>query len=235
MLGLVKAAGAAVAAVTAGAVTMGGWAVVSVKDLPEYFVAGQEYTIEFQVRQHGRDLLSQLEPRLLVSSSERRLGGLLGGKDATSIAAVARSEGTYAATFTAPAVEQVFLTIKSGFGESNLRLYPQPVVAAGAGSGATRAPMAATDRGRVLFVAKGCNACHANADLTDRPDNQQIKVGPELGGRRLARQYVIQKLKQPASQAMPDLGLSDAEVTALAAFLSSDRAAAAGGDEGGGR
>ncbi|MEX2155255.1 MAG: cytochrome c, partial [Gemmatimonadales bacterium] len=218
----------AVAAATAGVVTMGGWAVVSVKDVPEYFVAGQEYTIEFQVRQHGRNLLSQLEPRLLVSSSERRLGGLLGGKDATSIPAVARSEGVYAATFTAPAVEQVFLTIKSGFGPSNLRLYPQPVVAAGA----SRAAMAIADRGRVLFVAKGCNACHANADLTDRPDNQEIGAGPALGGGRLARQYVIQKLKQPASQAMPDLGLSDAEVTALAAFLSSDRPAAAGGDEG---
>lgn len=230
MLGLVKAAAAAFAAVTAGVVTMGGWAVVSVKDLPEYFVAGQEYTIEFQVRQHGRNLLSQLEPRLLVSSSDRRLGGLVGGKDQTSIPAVARAEGTYAATFTAPAVEQVFLTIKSGFGPSSLRLYPQPVVASG--GGASRASMAAADRGRVLFVAKGCNACHANADLTDRPENQEIGVGPALGGRRLARQYVIQKLKQPASQAMPDLGLSEAEVTALAAFLSSDRAAAAGGGAG---
>lgn len=229
MLGLMKAAGAAVATVTAGVMTMGGWAVVSVNDLPEYFVAGQEYTIEFQVRQHGRNLLSQLEPRLLVSGSERRLGGLLGGKDATSVPATARSEGTYAATFTAPAVEQVFLTIKSGFGPSDLRLYPQPVVA----SGSKPSPMAAADRGRVLFVAKGCNACHANADLTDRPDNQQIRVGPELGGRRLARQYVIQKLKQAASQAMPDLGLSDAEVTALAAFLTTERTAASGGGAGG--
>ncbi len=42
-----------VAALTAGLVPMGGWAVVTVKDLPEYFVAGQQYTIEFQVRQHG--------------------------------------------------------------------------------------------------------------------------------------------------------------------------------------
>ena len=218
MLGFAKATAAVMAAATAGVATMGGWAVVTVKDLPEYFVAGQEYTIEFQVRQHGIHLLSQLEPRLLVGSSE--------GRDETSVPAVARSaEGTYAATFTAPSVERVFLTIKSGFGPSELRLYPQPVVA----SGASRPPMAPADRGRVLFVAKGCNTCHANADLTDRPNNQQIAVGPALGGRRLAREYVVQKMTKPASQLMPDLGLSEAEVTALAAFLGSDRAASAGG------
>ena len=214
MLGLAKVTGAVMAAVTAGVATMGGWAVVTVRDLPEYFVAGQQYTIEFQVRQHGSHLLSQLEPRLLVSGSER--------KGETIVPAVARSaEGTYAATFTAPSVERVFLTIKSGFGNGQLRLYAQPVVA----SGASRASMADADRGRVLFVAKGCNACHANADLTDRPDNQEIAVGPALGGRRLARQYVIQKLTSPASQVMPDLGLSQAEVRALAAFLAPEAGA----------
>ena len=198
-------------------IAMGGWAVVTVKDLPEYFVAGQQYTIEFQVRQHGRTLLSDLQPRLVVSSSERSLG--------STIPAVARSaEGTYAVTFTAPAGEQVFLTIKSGFGNNELRLYPQAVVAAGA----SRPALSAADRGRILFVAKGCNVCHANSDLTDRPDNQSIAVGPELGGRRLARQYVIQKITNPASQIMPDVGLSDVEAGAIAAFLTGERAAASG-------
>ena len=229
MLAIMKAVGAITAAAAAGAVTMGGWAVVTVKDIPEYFVAGQEYTIEFQVRQHGRELLSQLAPRLIVSSSERRLGGLMGGKDEVSIPAVARSApggGTYAATFTAPSVDQVFLTIKTGFREAELRLYPQPVVASGS---ASRPPMAAADRGRVLFVAKGCNSCHANTDLANRPDNQEIAMGPALGGRRLARQYVVQKLTKPASQAMPDLGLSPAEVLALAAFLTAPEGASTGG------
>lgn len=205
---------------------MGGWAVVSVKDLPESFVAGQQYTIEFEVRQHGRNLLSGLEPSLVVSSSERRWGGLVGGKDETTIPAVARSSrGRYAATFTAPAVERVFLTIKSGFGPSDLRLYPVSVVAAGA----VRAPMAPANRGRDLFVAKGCNTCHVNRDLANRPDNKETTVGPELSGRRLARSYVIQKLKNATSEAMPDLGLSDAEVTALAVFLTGERSDAAGG------
>jgi cytochrome c551/c552 len=207
-------------------IAMGGWAVVTVKDLPEYFVAGQQYTIEFQVRQHGRDLMGGLRPQLVVSSSERRLGGLIGGKEQTTIPAVARSaEGTYVVTFTAPASERVFLTIRSGFRNNELRLYPQPVVAAGA----SRAAMAAADRGQVLFVAKGCNTCHANADLLDRPENVAVAVGPALDGRRLARAYVIQKVKNPASQIMPDVGLSDAEVSALAAFLTVERTSTTGG------
>jgi Cytochrome C oxidase, cbb3-type, subunit III len=223
MMGFLKPIAAFVASLAAGA-AMGGWAVVSVTELPEYFVAGQQYTIQFQIRQHGRNLLSGLEPRLLVSTSERRLGGLIGGKDEVSVPATSVGTGVYSAAFTAPATERVFITIKSGFGPSDLRLYPQPVVA----PGATRAAMAPAERGRVLFVAKGCNTCHANTDLTARPDNNTIAAGPELGGRRLATQYVIQKLKNP-SQNMPDLGLTDSEAGAIAAFLSGERAAATGG------
>lgn len=215
------------AALLAGFVAMGGWAVVTVKDLPEYFVAGQQYTIEFTVRQHGRTLLSDLEPQLLVNTAQRRLGGLLGGGAEQRIPARNRGNGAYAVTFTAPATRagQVYLTIKSGFGASDLRLYPAPVIAAGA---ALPSPLALADRGRTLFVAKGCNACHSNIDLVDRPDNQSLTVGPELGGRHLAREYVIQKLKTP-SEKMPSLGLSDAEATAIAAFLAGERTASSGG------
>ena len=203
-------------AVIAGLVAMGGWAVVTVKDLPEYFVAGQQYTIEFQVRQHGRTLLSGLRPELVIAAPATR---------ESVIPAIPRSAaGTYAVSFTAPAAGDVRLTIRSGFGNNELRLYPQTVVAAGG----SRPVLAARDRGQMLFVAKGCNTCHANSDLTDRPENQVITVGPELGGRHLAREYVIQKVKNPASQIMPDLGLSDADVAAIAVFLSGDRAAASG-------
>jgi mono/diheme cytochrome c family protein len=205
-----------VSVLAAGLVGMGGWAVVSIQELPEYFVAGRPYTIEFKIRQHGRHLLNDLEPSLIVRS---------GGSNEQRIAAKAKSEGTYAATFTAPASGPLTLTIKSSFGASNLQLYPTPVIAAGA-QAPTISPI---DRGRALFVAKGCNACHTNSDLVDRPDNQQIKAGPELGGRRLARDYVMQKLKNPKSETMPDLGLSDAEISAIASFLTAPGTAATGG------
>jgi mono/diheme cytochrome c family protein len=202
----------------AGLVAMGGWAVVTVKDLPEYFVAGHQYTIEFQVRQHGVTLLGGLRPQLVIETPAAR---------DLVIPAVARSaEGTYAVTFTAPppGAGQARLRIRSGFGNNELRLYPQTVIAAGG----SRPALAARDRGQILFVATGCNTCHANTDLTDRPENQVITVGPALGGRHLAREYVIQKVKNPASQIMPDLGLSDADVAAIAAFLSGERAAVSG-------
>jgi mono/diheme cytochrome c family protein len=195
---------------------MGGWAVVTVTDLPEYFVAGQQYTIAFQVRQHGRTLLSGLRPELVIAPAASR---------EIVIPAVARStQGTYAVTFTAPAAGDVRLTIRSGFGSNELRLYPQTVIAAGG----SRPALAARDRGQMLFVAKGCNTCHTNSDLRDRPENQVITVGPELGGRHLARELVVAKIKNLASQIMPDLGLSDADVAAIAVFVSGDRAAASG-------
>jgi cytochrome c551/c552 len=203
---------------------MGGWAVVTVKDLPEYYVAGRSYTIEFQVRQHGRHLMNNVEPELIVSTSAPRLGGLFGGANEQRVAAARRGQGTYAATFTAPASGQVYVTIKSGWGASNLRLYPAPVDAAGA----TPAMLAQADRGRMLFVAKGCNACHTNSDLIDRPDNQQVKIGPELGGRHLAREFVIAKIKNPSSDNMPNLGLNDAEAAAIAAFLGGVTASSSG-------
>lgn len=204
------------AALVAGVVAMGGWAVVTVKDLPEYFVAGQQYTIEFQVRQHGRTLLSGLRPQLVINSP---------GAREVVIPAVARStEGTYAVTFTAPVAGDVRFTIRSGFMNNELRLYPQPVIAAGT----SRPAMAARDRGQMLFVAKGCNTCHSNIDLADRPDNQLVTVGPELGGRHLAREYVIQKVKTPASEKMPDLGLTDVEANAIAALLNGERGALSG-------
>src|SRR5436309_4920807 len=111
------------AVLVAGFVAMGGWAVVTVKDLPEYFVAGHQYTIEFQVRQHGRTLLSGLRPELVIASPAAR---------EVVIPAVARSAaGAYAVTFTASAAGDVRLTIRRGFGNNELPLNSKILVAPG--------------------------------------------------------------------------------------------------------
>lgn len=200
------------AALIAGVVAFGGWAVVTVKDLPEYFVAGKPYTIEFQVRQHGRTLLSGLHPSLVVGTSDD------GGTTVPAVATGADGGGTYAATFTAPAAGRLFLTIRSGFMSTEVRLYPTTVVAASD----TPPAMQPRERGQVLFVAKGCNTCHANSDLVNRPDNYSLAVGPALGGRQLATEYVVQKVKHPNSQIMPDLGVSEADAAAIAAFVNAN-------------
>ncbi|MDP3910508.1 MAG: hypothetical protein Q8Q14_08945, partial [Gemmatimonadales bacterium] len=123
------AAGVAASLAASGAVAMGGWAVVTVRDLPQSVVAGQQYRVAFHVRQHGLKVLSGLEPRLIVRTTAPGWLGTERGELAT-IPARAAGEGAYAATFTAPAAEQVFLVIKNGFG-GELRLYPLPVIAAG--------------------------------------------------------------------------------------------------------
>jgi hypothetical protein len=148
-----------------------------------------------------------------------------GNSNAATLAATRSGDGTYRVTFAVPQGNRAYLTIISGWGASNLCLYPVRVVAAGAHP----APLSPIDRGQMLFVAKGCNACHANSDLADRPDNQAIAAGPALGGRHLPREYTIQKMKNPSSETMPNLGLSDTEAAAIAGFLSGDRTTATGG------
>ena len=45
----------------------GGWAVVTVEDLPDYAVAGRAIPLNFTVRQHGVTLLSGLKPTIEIA------------------------------------------------------------------------------------------------------------------------------------------------------------------------
>jgi mono/diheme cytochrome c family protein len=91
------------------------------------------------------------------------------------------------------------------------------------------------ERGRSLFYAKGCVTCHTRAGLEARAIGE---VGPDLTGlaarageRRpgmSARAYVAESLRSPSAYVvpgygaharMPDLGLGDAEIASLVAFL----------------
>jgi hypothetical protein len=88
--------------------------------------------------------------------------------------------------------------------------------------------LAAVDRGRSLFVAKGCGTCHLNGDVPEfAREDRSYKIGPELTGRRLEAGYVRQRLTNPSSLPpigtgdlrMPNLGLAPAEVEALVTLL----------------
>src|SRR5437764_542606 len=104
-----------VSVLIAGWLTMGGWAVVTVKDLPEYVVAGQRYTLEFQVRQHGRTLMNNVQPQLLVATSQQ-------STNAATLAPTRSDDGTYRVTFAAPQTDRVYLTVVSGCGGRSLGL-----------------------------------------------------------------------------------------------------------------
>ena len=63
--------GCALALTTAA--VMGGWAVVTVENAPEYLVAGKPLDIDFTVRQHGFTLRSDLKPTIEAWSGSRRI------------------------------------------------------------------------------------------------------------------------------------------------------------------
>jgi hypothetical protein len=181
----------------------GGWAAITVQDLPDYVVAGQPVTLTFIVRQHGVTKLNGLQPRV-----EARTGGVTAEANATP----GRGEGQYVASLTLPRAGDWTITIHSGFGNSRVTLLPLRAIAVG---GALPQPLSESERGRRLFVAKGCLTCHVHGDVEN---SGVVAVGPELTGRRLPPDYLKQYLAKPAGK-MPNLDLKPQEIAALAAFI----------------
>ena len=81
------------------------------------------------------------------------------------------------------------------------------------------------ERGAALFVAKGCVVCHANGDLPGY-ETISISIGPDLTHYSNDPAFLGQWLANPAAvrpaAAMPDLGLSAAEIDALIVFLNGE-------------
>jgi cytochrome c oxidase subunit 2 len=76
--------------------------------------------------------------------------------------------------------------------------------------------------GRALFLAKGCTACHMH-DQVSRSAPGPV-IGPNLTNYQADPNFVRQWLRNPQSirpnTEMPNLGLSEADIDALIAFLS---------------
>ena len=210
---------------------VGGWAVITVVNPPDYLEAGSTYRLEYVVRQHGISLLNGLSGSVSVQPGSSPAAATPVGTPSQA----GSTAGHYTATVRVPDGDRVTLSIKSGFsgnGWGDLTLMSIPVVAK---AGAQPMPSDA-ERGHRLFVAKGCGMCHVNGDLPEYAAmNRVVNAAPELTGRRLDAAYVRQRLSNPSSlpkigdypERMPDLDLSGTEVTALVALLSgsSERAA----------
>jgi cytochrome c2 len=196
----------------------GGWAIVTVHDVPEYAVAGTPVEFVYDVRQHGVTLRDDVE-----GSIEATLAGAKVGAGATSM-----GKGRYRATLTFPRAGTWKVRISSGWGPIGGEMEPLTVIAKGA---ATPAPMSPYNRGKQLFVAKGCVTCHSH-QLT--ADYTHANVGPDLSEPKFMSAYLTKFLADPSiktnwanSNRMPDLGLKPAEITALVAFLNRETKAAA--------
>lgn len=186
----------------------GGWAVITVEDLPEYAVAGRSFDLVFTVRQHGYTRLAGLRPTVEIGN----------GRSISRVAATAgRETGQYTAAVVAPRAGTWVITIHSGFGNSSTTLPPLPAIQAGA---ATPVALADAERGRRLFVAKGCVSCHVHRELGTRPVGE---IGPELTDRRfvvaLLRQFLANPARTGTAKDMPNLGLQAVEIEGLMAFL----------------
>ena len=206
--------GAGLALATVAAARFGGWAVITVDDLPDYAEAGKAITISYVVRQHGFTLLSDL-----TSTVEARSGS-------TILRAPAKSMGSghYSAQLALPSAGDWNITIRSGFMRSDVALLPLDVVAPR--TTPARA-LASAERGRRLFVAKGCLTCHVHQDV---PGSGVVAVGPELSGKRFAPQYLAMFLADPSikppsasGQRMPKLELRAPEIASLTAFINGEK------------
>jgi hypothetical protein len=188
--------------VPAASSAVGGWAVVTVENPPERLVVGVPYTLEYSVRQHGKELLTDLR-----GTVEARAGKEV-------VRALPRITGTkYSAVLTVPSAGQWTITVNSGFGKSMTTMLP---VMAGA-AGTTVAAMPDAQRGQHLFAAKGCATCHV-----------EMKVIPvDVRSNKYDEKFVKQLLADPQAMPkrhstgveMPNLNLKANEISALAAYL----------------
>jgi cytochrome c2 len=193
---------------------MGGWATVTVDDLPDYVETGKSLTLTFMVRQHGVTPLKGVHPTLEARS---------GGNTARADAETGRVDGQYVATLRLAQPGDWTITINSGFGSSKLTLLPIRAIAS---PGVAPVALADDERGRRLFVSKGCIGCHTRADV-DVGGGETI--GPVLTGKRWQADFLRRFLADPAGNAthtgsfrMPNLGLKQAEIAYLAAFLNAE-------------
>src|SRR6266545_1275141 len=169
---------------TVAAVRLGGWAVVTLENPPEYLVAGKPLDVDFSVRQHGFTLRSDLKPSIEARSGMRRVSGTVRGL---------QRPGGYRATITVPKTGEWQIAINSGWGRQDGKLLPLRAIESTASA---PAPLEEPERGRLLFAAKGCVTCHVHGGVDITGELQG--TGPDLTGRRFPAQYLVQFFADPS-------------------------------------
>jgi cytochrome c2 len=236
----------------------GGWAVVTLDQLPAQIVAGQPIDIGFTVRQHGVTLRSDIKPIIRLDRAN--------AEDSFTVSAVREgAAGHYTARLTFPSagtwkwyvdVEEfgmitqpmpdlmVLATATSskpvapaGLSSAPARSAALPafftnlfrllerVAAARAQMPAALVGQTQAQLGQKLFLAKGCAMCHRHDAVKDALNNGigSLEIGPDLTQTKLDAGFLRGWLKDPSAikkdTEMPALGLSDSEIEALVAFL----------------
>ena len=225
----------------------GGWAVITLDELPPQVSVNQPLSIGFTVRQHGQTPVSLDAVRVAATNS-------VTGQFVEAEASEWGPIGHYQATLLLPSAGEWRWEIDATLGLGQQPLPPLIVKSAGdARRGEVQAPLvlftydgaAAANAllarlpatrhsqeaiGEALFLAKGCVVCHNHEAVADeRQSLAGFSVGPNLTGLNLDEGFLHAWLKDPAAikptTDMPTLGLSDPEIDALVAFLNSNSAA----------
>jgi mono/diheme cytochrome c family protein len=201
---------AAVAVLASAAFTAGGWATITVEDLPDSVVASEGFELAFRVRAHGMRVLTDLEPVVEARSGRERV---------RAQARPGEKHGLYEAALVLPVSGEWSITIHSGYGDSNVTLLP---IAATVPGTEEKPDISDAERGRRLFVAKGCLTCHVHEGVKASGGGA---VGPVLTDLPHPADYIARALADPTiiprrtPWEMPDLGLKRTEIAALVAFL----------------
>ncbi len=185
----------------------GGWAIITVKDFPDYAVTGKPLTLIFTVRQHGVTLMEGLKPSVRFKTPF--------SQESKSAATPTANKGEYSADLNLAQAGEWTIVIDSGFNAIATTLPPLKVIPSGTPS---PMPLSETTRGDRLYTAKGCNGCHAYQG-----------VGPDLTTKHFSEDYLKRFLADPAGTLkrpakpeygqMPNLNLKQEEIAALATFL----------------
>jgi mono/diheme cytochrome c family protein len=217
-----KPAALMLASLGAAAFSFGGWAVITVDDLPRSLTIGQPVSIAFTVRQHGMKPLDGLKPTVVAASENKVVGEV----QASAIAS--GPTGHYVANLVVPQRGRWTVTINSGFMASRITLSPIPASAAGTRIEDHETPV---ELGRRLFIAKGCVTCHVHGAVEGY---ESASVGPDLTPKRYQTDYLAKLLADPSSartpgqqRTMPNLELKTSEIARLVAFINADRVVSA--------
>lgn len=214
---------------TSAVASTGGWAVVTVKKIPDAWIVGQPLQLTWQVRQHGVSQLEGLKPTLEARAGLRRVTG-------KTWAFEEDGERGYRGTITFPEPGEWRVTIHSGFGRSRAVLIPWRVVDSVRPVRGTVeahlqtigvAALPEAERGRRLFAAMGCVTCHVHRAVGIT--GEVSDVGPDLTERRFPPDYLARFLANPSikpptnGKRMPSLALRDKDIAPLIAFINAER------------
>jgi hypothetical protein len=228
-----------VALLTFGALAFaGGWDNITVKDFPDFAVAGKPLNLTFKVW-FPRDGPGDWTESSLFNQDEPSPDPVTGpppvvrathakAPEITAIANGAPAPGQFTATLVLPEAGDWVIAIDTSY-KNAATMPPLHVIAPGKPQ---PAPLSLADRGLRLFTVKGCNGCHIHPEV--KPGRL---YGPDLTGKRFAAEYLHRFLANPSitpvpeevcskdrsicgsPYEMPNLNLTNSEIEALVAFL----------------